>query len=91
MEVYHNGIWGSVCYDGWDFNDAQVVCREMNYGNAIAVRYQSYFDERRRRRRWLDDVNCVGTEWTIGNCLHKGWGVSSCKYFDVAGVTCATG
>ena len=29
MEICYNGWWTAVCTDGWDLNDAKVVCRQI--------------------------------------------------------------
>ena len=87
MEVYHNGEWGTVCDDGWDLNDAQVVCSELGLSPVIAIRHNASYGQG-GGQIWLDHLNCVGTEWTIRMCPHRGWGDSKCSHSKDAGVQC---
>ena len=90
MEVYHNGVWGTVCDDLWDLNDAKVVCRQLGLGKAVAAQLRAFYG-RGSGEIWLDNVNCVGTEEIIGNCSHNGWGSHNCGHGEDASVNCSRG
>ena len=90
VEVYHNGEWGTVCDDGWDLNDAQVVCNQLGLNSAIAVRHGAFYGQG-SGRIWLNNLNCTGTELTIANCLHRGSGIGNCSHSKDAGAKCFGG
>ena len=90
VEVYYYGQWGTVCDDGWDLNDAQVVCKQLGFGPAIDARDKAFYGQG-SDQILLDNVNCIGTESTIRNCAHNGWGNDDCSHNEDAGVKCSNG
>ena len=91
VEVYYNGEWGTVCDDGWDLSDAQVVCRQLGFDSAIDVisaRNSAYYGQG-SGQIFLSNVNCVGNESTIVNCSHNGWGINDCSHTEDASVKCS--
>ena len=89
VEIGLDGAWGTVCDDDWGIHDAHVVCHMLGYSSAIAATRRNTFGSG-SGRRWLDKVNCTGTEKSIDECLHNGWGVfgSYCTHGREAGVVC---
>ncbi|XP_028399346.1 deleted in malignant brain tumors 1 protein-like [Dendronephthya gigantea] len=88
VEILHNGEWGTICDDGWDLNDAKVVCRQLGYLDAVRS-LRGYMAPSGDGQIWLDEVGCTGRESSLTNCSYTGWGKSiDCQHSDDAGVEC---
>ncbi|XP_043946450.1 galectin-3-binding protein-like [Protopterus annectens] len=87
VEVYYDGQWGTICDDGWDINDADVVCRFLGYGNATKAIGNAAFGSG-SGPIILEGVECDGTESSLAFCGSKGWKVTDCQHSEDAGVEC---
>ena len=89
VEVKHKGEWGSVCgYDfDWDIRGAGVVCRQLGCGTVAHASPYAPFGQG-KGRIWLHPFLCQGTETTLQNCPHFGWGNHYCGHEWDVGVIC---
>lgn len=88
VEVLHNQQWGTVCDDGWELTNAQVVCKELGCGVALAAPRGAKFGKG-NDPIWLDDVKCKGTEAGLRDCRLKSWGEHNCNHGEDAGAVCS--
>ncbi|XP_071954286.1 scavenger receptor cysteine-rich domain-containing protein DMBT1-like [Antedon mediterranea] len=89
VELYYNGEWGTICDDGWDMQDATVVCRQLGYVKATgAPSYAAYGPGNAASPILLDQVACSGSESNILDCGNRGLNVHSCSHKEDAGAIC---
>ncbi|XP_075144198.1 scavenger receptor cysteine-rich domain-containing protein DMBT1-like [Leptodactylus fuscus] len=88
VEIRYNGQWGTVCDDGWNIMDAEVVCQQLGCGNALACNSSAAFGQG-QGSIILDNVQCKGNERYLWECPHQGILSHNCAHNQDAGVVCS--
>ncbi|XP_061875895.1 scavenger receptor cysteine-rich type 1 protein M130-like [Colius striatus] len=88
VELWHRGSWGTVCDDTWDVRDAEVACRQLGCGPAVAALPEAAFGEG-TGPIWLEQVECRGTEAALQHCWAWPGDRGLCRHKEDAAVRCA--
>ena len=67
VEVFYKGKWGKICTNGWDFSDAQVICRQLGFEEALAEFIGSNVEDGNITSVMVD-VSCNGEEVELASC-----------------------
>ena len=88
VEIQYQGIWGTICDDGWDDIDTTIVCKELGFLNGT-VTNGTQFGSGTTGPVWLHQVNCMGSESKLSHCMHPGaLNIGKCSHAQDIGVKC---
>ena len=88
VEVFANGVWGTVCDDEFDINEAHVICRMLGYPGALEAFGNAYYGKG-KGKILMDELECAGDEQDIFDCpMNAAIGVHDCTHGEDAGVEC---
>ena len=87
VELFLDGRWGTVCDDHWDNRDAAVVCRQLGHYGGQAL-HEAHFG-RGNGPIFRDDVQCIGAEARLVDCLSSRHRRHNCNHGEDAGVRCS--
>ncbi|KAK2887320.1 hypothetical protein QQF64_013611 [Cirrhinus molitorella] len=87
VEVWR-GSWGTVCDDGWDMEDAHVVCSQLGCGYAVSVSGNGKPYGQGTGPIYMDELNCTGKERSLWECPAVTNG-HDCGHKEDAGVVCS--
>lgn len=87
MQYFHNGAWGEVCDDVFDFSryGATVACQQMGYRSGVN---SDAYTAGAGDVFLIDDLSCTGAERRVSSCTHTTFGTENCSMIEAQGLVC---
>ena len=94
VQVYLNGLWGSVCDDSWSSTDSRVVCSQLNLSYPLSYMDLPFLRGLEQESPpdtpiWLDEVECLGDEKQLVECPSLPLGAHDCTHSEDVNLMCS--
>ena len=76
LEIYHNGQWGVICQEGFEYLAARVACHQLGYSTEFAAFYAT--NSTLTTFAFLAQVKCRGGESHLHYCDRGMYGQFEC-------------
>ncbi|KAL8625952.1 hypothetical protein ACOMHN_012544 [Nucella lapillus] len=98
LEIFYQGVWGTVCDATFTDSAASVVCRQQGFRTGTARAFGNAHFGQGHGRVWLTGVQCTGAEasldlcrLTFGTNSSSSSGSGQCSHAHDVGVSCHGG
>ncbi|KAF5912407.1 hypothetical protein HPG69_004077, partial [Diceros bicornis minor] len=88
VEVKDGDVWGSVCDSDFSLHAANVLCRELNCGEARSLFVGAHFGKG-NGPIWAEKFKCEGNETHLALCPTAPHPEESCNHSREVGVVCS--
>ena len=91
LEIYHAGVWGTVCSKNFGVNSGMVACRQLRYVRAEKVTLGSSMSKTTPDLPvWISGVHCQGTEEELQECFNRNnYGSHICSHEEDVHISCS--
>ncbi|XP_038060515.1 deleted in malignant brain tumors 1 protein-like [Patiria miniata] len=87
VEIYLNGRWGTIYHNAWQFEEVDVVCKQLGYGHATS--FNRDYTKMGTGAILIFSVLCNGKESRLTDCRYRSADPLRCTHIGDAGVTCS--
>ena len=88
VEIYRNGVWGTVCNNNWTKTNGRVVCQQLFNLKTIEIDLATPSGT---GPILMDNVNCKIGANNLLACSHNGFGYHNCGHVEDVRIKCNSG
>ena len=88
VEVYRNGVWGTVCDKYWNEYNTHVVCEQLGYRTRLSLNQVLLNVPPGKGPILLENITCSHYQYNLLACYHNGFENHNCGHVEDVGVAC---
>ena len=88
VEIYRNGVWGTVCNSNWTETNGRIVCQQLFDIRSVEIDLSVSAGA---GPILMDNVDCSSGQTNLLACSHNGFGFHNCGHLEDVRIKCKPG